>query len=169
MLVRERSVALWICAIRIADQDLISTLAAEANWPSRALETCRVETLLKVTSSEIDQTILTWGVVTSIPWGGVCVCVCVCVLVAQLCLTLCNTMDCSPLDAFVHGILQGNNTGLGCHSLLQRIFLIQGSNLGLLLCRHVLYHLSHQVNTWGYLINIYPHAYPFISMEVPLE
>ena len=28
------------------------------------------------------------------------------VLVAQLCLTLCNLMDCSPPGCFVHGILQ---------------------------------------------------------------
>ena len=37
---------------------------------------------------------------------SVCVCVCVCVLVAQLCLTLCNPMDCSPLCSSVRGILQ---------------------------------------------------------------
>ena len=30
------------------------------------------------------------------------------------------------------------------HSLLQGIFLIQASNLGLLHCRRILYHLSHQ-------------------------
>ena len=33
---------------------------------------------------------------------------------------------------------------LGCHSLLQVIFPTQGSNLGLLHCRQILYHLSHQ-------------------------
>ena len=33
--------------------------------------------------------------------------VCVCVLVAQLCLTLCDPMDCSLPDSIVHGILQG--------------------------------------------------------------
>ena len=31
-----------------------------------------------------------------------------------------------------------------CHFLLQGIFLTQGSNLGLLYCRQILYHLSHQ-------------------------
>ena len=36
------------------------------------------------------------------------------------------------------------NTGVGSHSLLQGIFLTQGSNLGLLKCRQILYHLSHQ-------------------------
>ena len=35
------------------------------------------------------------------------------------------------------------NTGVGCHSLLQGIILTQGSNLGLLHCRQILYHLSH--------------------------
>ena len=38
----------------------------------------------------------------------------------------------------------GKNTGVGCHSLLQRIFLTQGSNTGLLNCRWILYHLSRQ-------------------------
>ena len=33
---------------------------------------------------------------------------------------------------------------IGSHSLLQRIFPTQGSNLGLLHCRQILYHLSHQ-------------------------
>ena len=50
------------------------------------------------------------------------------VKVAQSCLTLCNRMDCSPPDSSVHGILV-QNTGVGCHSLLQGIFPTQGSNL----------------------------------------
>ena len=36
----------------------------------------------------------------------ICVCVCLYVLVAQLCLTLCNSMDCTPPGSPVHGILQ---------------------------------------------------------------
>ena len=36
------------------------------------------------------------------------------------------------------------NTGVGSHSLLQRIFLTQGSNPDLLHCRWIPYHLSHQ-------------------------
>ena len=36
-----------------------------------------------------------------------CVCVCVCVHAhAQLCSTLCDPMDCSPLGSSVHGIFQ---------------------------------------------------------------
>ena len=42
--------------------------------------------------------------------------------VAQLCLTLCDPVDCSPPGSSVHGILSpGKNTGVGCHSLLQGI------------------------------------------------
>ena len=36
------------------------------------------------------------------------------------------------------------DTGVGCHFLLQGIFLTQGSNPGLLHCRQIVYHLSHQ-------------------------
>ena len=38
----------------------------------------------------------------------------------------------------------GKSTRVGCHFLLQRIFLTQGSNPGLPYCRQMLYHLSHQ-------------------------
>ena len=38
----------------------------------------------------------------------------------------------------------GKNTGLGCHSLLQGIFLTQRSNSGLLHCRQILYRLTHK-------------------------
>ena len=41
------------------------------------------------------------------------------------------------------------NTGVGCHFLLQEIFPTQGLNLGLLHCRHTLYHLSHQGSSKG--------------------
>ena len=36
------------------------------------------------------------------------------------------------------------NTGVGCHALLQGIFLMQGSNPGLPHCRRILYQMSHQ-------------------------
>ena len=38
----------------------------------------------------------------------------------------------------------GKNTGVGSHSLLQGIFPTQGSKPGLLPCRQILYHLTHQ-------------------------
>ena len=37
---------------------------------------------------------------------GLCVCVCVCVLSLQLCLNLCDPMDCSQPGSSVHGLLQ---------------------------------------------------------------
>jgi len=55
---------------------------------------------------------------------------------------LCEPMDCSLLGFSVHGD-KGEHHGEN-HSLLQRIFLTQGSNLHLPHCRQILYHLSHQ-------------------------
>ena len=54
-------------------------------------------------------------------------------------------MGYSSPDSPVHEILQVRILGWegNSHSLLQRIFPTQGSNLGVLLCRQVLYHLSH--------------------------
>ena len=40
----------------------------------------------------------------------------------------------------------GQDTEVGSYSFLQGIFLTQGSNLGLLHYRRILYHLSHQRN-----------------------
>ena len=37
--------------------------------------------------------------------------------VAQLCLTLCNPLDCSPPGSSIHGILPGKSTIVGCHIL----------------------------------------------------
>ena len=43
--------------------------------------------------------------------------VCVC-SVSQLCLTLCDSADCSPPGFSVHGVFQVN-TGVGCYFVLQ--------------------------------------------------
>ena len=45
-------------------------------------------------------------------------------------LTLCGPLDCSPPGSYVHGDSPGKNTGVGCHFLLQGIFLTQGLNPG---------------------------------------
>ena len=42
---------------------------------------------------------------------------------AQSYLTLCNPIDYSPPGSSVHGDSPGKDTGVGCHSLLQGIFL----------------------------------------------
>ena len=65
-------------------------------------------------------------------------------LVAQLCPTLWYPMDCSPPGSSVHEDSPGKNTGVGCHSFIQGIFLAQGSKPDLLHCRQILYHLSHE-------------------------
>ena len=43
---------------------------------------------------------------------------------------------------------------MGCHFLLQGIFLTQGSNLGLLHYRKILYHLSHQRLVWCWMLGL---------------
>ena len=73
-------------------------------------------------------------------WDGIIVLV----LVAQSCPALCNPMDCSQPGSSVHGDSPGKHTRLGCHSLLQGIFLTQGSNLHLPHCRQILNHLSYR-------------------------
>ena len=60
--------------------------------------------------------------------------------VTQSCPTLCDSMDCSLPRSSVHGIFQARVLEWVCHFLLQGIFLIQGSKLGLL---QMLYSLSH--------------------------
>ena len=65
---------------------------------------------------------------------------------------------CDPKDYTVHNS-PGQNTGVGSRSLLQGIFPIQGSNLGLPHCRQILNYLSHKgsprIVEWV--------AYPFSS------
>ena len=64
-------------------------------------------------------------------------------LAAQLCLTFCDPVGCSPPGSSAHGDSPGKNTGVGCHFLLQGIFPTQGSNPDLPHCRRILYRLSH--------------------------
>ena len=58
------------------------------------------------------------------------------------------------------------NTGVGSYSLLQGIFPTQGSHLGLLLCRQILYCLSHHVCKCVCVISSTEHFFklhPFLS------
>ena len=59
-------------------------------------------------------------------------------LVTQSCLTFCDPRLLCQWD------FPGKNPGMSRHSLFQGICPSQGSNLGLLHCRQILYHLSHQ-------------------------
>ena len=82
---------------------------------------------------------------------GVCVCVC---LVTQSCPTLCNPIDCSRPGSSFHGDSPGKNTGMGCHVLLQGIFLTQEANQGLLHCRKILNQLSyHRSPLWSVFLS----------------
>ena len=76
------------------------------------------------------------------------------VSVAQSSPTLCDPMDCmSPTRLFCPWNSPDKNTRVGNHSLLQGIFPTQGSNSGLLHCKQILYHLSHQgspINAWAF-------------------
>ena len=69
--------------------------------------------------------------------------ICAC-LVTRSCLTLCDSIDCSPQGFSVHEDSPGKNTGVGCHALLQGIFPTQELNQGPLLCRQIRYQLSYQ-------------------------
>ena len=54
----------------------------------------------------------------------------------QLCLTLWDLMDCSLPGSSIHGILQARTPRVGCHALLQGIFLTQRLNPHLLCLPH---------------------------------
>ena len=66
--------------------------------------------------------------------------------------TLCDPMGCSPPGSSVHGILQVRMLEWVAIPFSRGIFLIQGLNLGLLHCRQILYHLSHQGSAMGSLL-----------------
>ena len=62
--------------------------------------------------------------------------VCVRAKSLQLCLILCDPMDCSLPGSSVNGDSPGKNTGVGCHALLQQIFPTQVLNPRLLCLLH---------------------------------
>ena len=70
-------------------------------------------------------------------------------------IVLCQSLSCVRLFAIPWTVVHRGPLSMefsrqeywsGLHSLLQGIFSTQGSNLGLLHCRQILYHLSHQGN-----------------------
>ena len=71
---------------------------------------------------------------------SVCVCVNVCVCIyaksLQLCPTFCDPMDDGAAKLLFPWDFPGKNTGVGCHALLQCIFLTLGSNPHLLRLLH---------------------------------
>ena len=64
--------------------------------------------------------------------------------ITQLCLTLCDPMDCSLPGSSVLKDSPGTKNWVGFHPLLQGIFPTQGLNPGLPHCRQMPHCLSHQ-------------------------
>ena len=80
-------------------------------------------------------------------------------LVDQSCTTLYNPMDCSSPSPSVHEDSAGKNTGVGCHFLLQKIFLTQTLNH----CRQILYCLSYQgspLHSRSFKVHLLSHLLP---------
>ena len=82
------------------------------------------------------------------------VCALLC-LIVQSCLTLCDPIE--PARLLCPWDSSGKNTGVGCHALLQEIFLTQESNQGLMHYKQILCQLSHQgsPSRYAYLFIIY--------------
>ena len=72
------------------------------------------------------------------------------VLATQSCLTLCNPMDYRPTRLLCSRNSPGKNTEVGSRSLLQRIFQVQGSNLGLLIASRF-FTIQITYTSWPYL------------------
>ena len=86
-------------------------------------------------------------------------CVCVCVLVIQSR----PTMQLHGLQAARLLCLWDSSCKKTCHSLLQGIFLTQGSNPGLLHHRQILYHLNQQgspINPINNKVKMWPKHWP---------
>ena len=93
---------------------------------------------------------------------------------ARSCVTLCESLDCSPPGSFVRGIFSGKDNGVGCHVLLQGIFPTQGSpvspvlqadSLPTELCLGRLCYTVSVVHTWCYELSS-EHS-PLIHMLKP--
>ena len=73
-------------------------------------------------------------------WKAGSLCSCCCCLVTKSCPTLLQPLGLQPATLLCPWDFPGKNAGLGCHFLLQGIFLTQGWNPHLLLGRWILYH-----------------------------
>ena len=99
---------------------------------------------------------------------SMCVCVCVCVCQSLSFVQLFVPHELGLIRVFCPWNSPGKNTGVGCHLLLQGIFLTQGSDLNLLHCGKILYHLSHQHILLIYLIFV-THSFICLAPKEPLE
>ena len=94
--------------------------------PNPGLPHCR-QTLYRLSHQGSPGVLKCVSLNPKVPWSSGCGAM----LVAQSCPTLCDPMDCNSPGSSAHGDSPGNNTGVGCHFLLQGIFPIQGSNSAL--------------------------------------
>ena len=83
----------------------------------------------------------------SLQWWLLPSAMCVCLSVCVSCSVVSDSLR--PHGLYLARFLcpwdsPGKSTGLGSHSLLQRIFPTLGLNLGLLHCRQILFSLNHQ-------------------------
>ena len=91
----------------------------------------------------------------------VCVCVCVCFKSLQSCLTLCNPHGLQPTRLLCPWDSLGKNARVGCHFLLQGIFLIQGLNPCLM--SHTLAGRFFTTSTtWEAILKVYAYIYIYI-------
>ena len=97
--------------------------------------------LCSVTSLFEEIVIISTQVVVICHWGYCSVSVVISEVKSLRCVRLFAT---PPTRLLCPWDFPGKSTGVGCHALLQGIFPTQGSNLGLLHCRQMLYPLSHQ-------------------------
>ena len=67
-------------------------------------------------------------------------------LVTQLCPTLCDPVDCSPLGSSVHGIIQVRILEWVAMPFPRGSCWPRDQTQNLFHCKQILYHLSHQVN-----------------------
>ena len=118
----------------------------EIKWSNLCFSRCKFSDIIELQEIKKRSDTCTYICVTEM---------CVCVLVAQLCPTLCHPMDFKPAARLLcPWNSPGKNTGVGCHSLLQRIHWIPSFKL--IHSRHVVLEIHvqqccHQCFSWSTL------------------
>ena len=87
----------------------------------------------------------------------------------KLCLTV-WLYGWQPTRLLCPWVSPGNSTRMGCHALLQGIFLTQGWNPGLLHCRPLLYHwairealtyhMTQHLQSWAFILEKWSYVHP---------
>jgi len=126
---------LWGCSI-------VSALSQVKNKPPTGWVGCNLPNSLLIKFSE--NCFLFYFILLKYSWF-----ICIHAKSLQSHPTLCDPMDCmQPTRLLCPWDTPGKNTGVGCHFLLQGIFLTKGLNPGLLHCRQILYHWATRQVPW---------------------